>query len=33
MSVGCVWNVVWIALRRLDGHDKYQEFGFKTDCG
>ena len=27
MSLGCVWNVFWIALRLLDGHKKYQEFG------
>ena len=33
MSLRCVWNIFWIALRLLDGHKKYQEIGFKTDCG
>ena len=28
-----MWNIFWIALRLLDGHKKYQEIGFKTDCG
>ena len=33
MSLGCVWNVFWIALRLLDGHKKSQEFGFKQVVG
>ena len=33
MSLRCVWNIFWIALTLLDGHKKYQEIGFKTDCG
>ena len=33
MFLRCVWNIFWIALRLLDGHKKYQEIGFESDCG
>ena len=32
-SLDVFWILFWISLGLLDGHKKYQELGFPTDCG
>jgi hypothetical protein len=32
-SLDVYWIFFWIFFGLLDGHNKYQELGFPTDCG